>query len=484
VTVANAPTPSFGLTFIRPYAVRILVEHGLGLALGAGSIVLRLMLDSSYPALTPFTLALPAALLATLIGRWTAGLLAVAAATLMGWYYLLPVRGSFVVIDPTDRANLVLFAICGLAVVATGEWVRRLADEVQRRTLHYRALFVGMAEGYALCDAIRDDRGRLADYRVVEVNPSLLGMMGLGLEVLGTGANEGVFGDTTWLALCDGVLRTGIPARFERRGAGLDSWCEVIISRVTNERLALFFVDVTDRRLAVDAQRRRYDELNHRVKNNLSIVNSMLNIQARSAGPGAPALRSAADRIQAIATLHEVLYQRVEQGEIEVSGYLARLCERLRASLLDKSGGITIELQAEPGSMELDEAVPVGLIVNELVTNAVKHAFPDRRGAIRVCYDNGAQRRLVVSDDGKGLPETDRLDERAAGFGKRLIEAMVKQIAAEMDVESGGGSRFTIRLASPAASEPYGGGGDGPAPRASDGGSTGRPIADPLVVQT
>jgi two-component sensor histidine kinase len=450
VTVANAPTRSFGLTFIRPHAFRVFAEHSLGVALGLAAIVLRLLLDRSFPGLTPFTLAFPAVLLATLIGRWTAGLLAVAASALVGWYVLVPVRGSFVLLGPTDMANLLLFVVCALAVVATGEWMRRLADELHRRTVHYRALFLGMSEGYALCEAIRDDEGRLTDYRLVEVNPALLEMLGVGPEVVGTRASDGNVDDPSWLALCDGVLRTGTPARFELPGAGRDY--EVIISRVTDERMAQFFIDVTARRLAFDAQRRLYDELNHRVKNNLSVVVSLLTTQARAEGSGAAALRRAADRIQAIASLHEVLYQGVEQGEIEVAGYLARLCGRLRESLLEESGDISIELHAEPGSMQLDEAVPVGLIVNELVTNAVKHAFPEGRGTIRIRYEHGSQRRLIVSDDGRGLPEG-RIDARAAGLGKRLVEAMVRQIAAEMDVETDNGSRFTIRFASLAASQ-------------------------------
>ena len=444
MAVASASVPRFGLTFIEARWLRATLEHLAAVAFAAAALLLRVALGAFDKDLLPFSLAFPAVLLATLLGRWTAGMLAVVTAAALGWYLVLQRPNSFDLPNPTDAANLVLFGLSACAVVGAGEWVRRLADELARRTTHYRALFAGMSEGFALCEAIRDEEGKLVDYRVVEANQPLLDMLGVGGDVVGSTALEGGVGDPRWFQLCDQVLRTGVGARIELPSPQNGRWRQIHMSRVTDQRLAQFFIDVTDSHEALAFQARLFDELNHRVKNNLAIVAATLAMQARGGGPSEAALRDAIDRVHAISALHDTLQQGGRQGDVDISDYLSRLCERLTASLLDDDC-VRITVQADEGSVSIDDAVPIGIIVNELVTNAVKHAFPSpARGEISVRYVHGAAPRLVIADTGCGIADKSAMGRE--GMGTRLVETMVKQLGAEMITRTDHGRTVEIHL--------------------------------------
>ncbi|MBY0561780.1 MAG: DUF4118 domain-containing protein [Hyphomicrobium sp.] len=177
-------------------------------------------------------------------------------------------------------------------------------------------------------------------------------------------------------------------------------------------------------------------ELAHRTRNDFANVITLLNLQSRSANAEArEALASAAERVQTIARVHRRLELRDEQVFVDTKSYITELCADLRLSRLAMRP-VAIQCNAESHSVSLEKAVPLGLIINESVTNATKHAFPGQRpGNIVVDFRReGEVYKLVVADDGVGQgdrPESEKL----SGIGNRLMGMLAAQLGSKIEVE-------------------------------------------------
>lgn len=316
----------------------LLVQLGFGLLITGLAIGLRAVIDGISPAAGPFALGFPAVLIATLFGRWQAGLLTGTLTLLYSWYFVLPVQHSFLLKTPDDTGRLVLATINYAAVLVIAELFRR---------------------------AVR---------------------------------------------------------------------------RATQER---------DRELA---ERDLFlEEFDHRVKNNFTLVAALLDMQRRRAKEGetAEALSSALNRVESIARAHRHLYRggAATRGEVDMATYLEELCAALAEALFLR-GAITLDCFCDHGAIPRDRAVSIGLIVNELVTNAAKHAFAGRHGGrIEVRFEAASPGwRLVVRDDGVGMPETPRA-RKDGGLGQKLIDGFVRQARGKASVETGTeGTKVTVAL--------------------------------------
>jgi two-component sensor histidine kinase len=192
-------------------------------------------------------------------------------------------------------------------------------------------------------------------------------------------------------------------------------------------------------------------EIHHRVKNNLQIVASLLNLQAsRIRAPEARAEYAAArDRVRALATLHRHLYSQGELTSITMGSFLSELSGQLFDAMGERRGGrIQLTIEAIDLEMSGDQAVPLSLVVTEAVSNAIKYAFPaGRTGRVGVFLtSDGVNARLMIEDDGVGIPagrvetETGTRD----GLGLQLIRGFAKQLKAELTVEQEHGTRYTL----------------------------------------
>jgi PAS domain S-box-containing protein len=245
------------------------------------------------------------------------------------------------------------------------------------------------------------------------------------------------------------------------RKDGSSFWNGLYLSPVTNSEgeLQFFFasqLDVTDRveaQLYVNSQRewlerevsrRTQDlqaalaaktmlvhEVDHRVKNNLQMISSLLAMQTRTIkDPEAKAsLRGMLQRVEAIGTVHRRLYQSDDVQQFDLADFVRDIVGELQKA----SGRINVAIDLDLQSVKIpsNQASPVALVLNELVTNAFKHAFPDERAgriAISIRKD-GTTLRIVLRDDGIGL-STDQRDED--GFGRRLIKSLGRQLRAEI----------------------------------------------------
>lgn len=191
------------------------------------------------------------------------------------------------------------------------------------------------------------------------------------------------------------------------------------------------------------------NEVHHRVKNNLQVVSSLLNMQARRAPPEVKhALEESQARVTAMALIHQMLYEGHVFAHVVLGPYLDRLCALLRQSHFGHRDKVELALSADeqPVSVDLQRAVPCGLLVNELVTNAIKHAFPGgRQGRIEVRLRRLADGRgeIVVADNGVGLPQGVAPGvTRSLGF--QLIPALAEQLESVIDIDCSNGTRFTI----------------------------------------
>jgi two-component sensor histidine kinase/DNA-binding LacI/PurR family transcriptional regulator len=191
-------------------------------------------------------------------------------------------------------------------------------------------------------------------------------------------------------------------------------------------------------------------ELQHRVKNNIGIISSIVSIEAGAAS--APETRGALDklgsRIAALGALYDTLYDSGGLDRIDLSTYLGRVVDSAAESLGSDARNIAFDRSIASRPIDLKRAVSLGLIVNELVTDSIKHAFPGgRTGRISVSLGcEGGRYRLRVSDDGIGLPPGFERAQ-AKGFGLNLVELLVKQLEGELSFESGEGTRVDLAFA-------------------------------------
>lgn len=189
-------------------------------------------------------------------------------------------------------------------------------------------------------------------------------------------------------------------------------------------------------------------ELEHRMSNNFQTVAGLIEMQLRRAShePAKLALREALGRVISISQAHRNLYAGEDVRTVDMGVYLKDLCANL-AEALFLGELVRLECEAEPTPLDRDRAVAIGLIVNELVTNAAKHAFADgRTGQIRVAFERQPQGyRLVVEDDGQGLPAD--FSTRRKGLGRGLVEAFTRQAGGSLKVSKGPGARFEVDLA-------------------------------------
>ncbi len=196
-------------------------------------------------------------------------------------------------------------------------------------------------------------------------------------------------------------------------------------------------------------------EVHHRVKNNLQVISSLLNLQASQIADTRvkSALRESQNRVRSMALIHEKLYQSANLAEVDFAAYLHNLVSFLSQSYRERANSVEIVVQAAALQLDLETAIPCGLIVNELVSNALKHAFPDgRAGVITVSLQPIAEGQmcLEVLDDGVGIP-TGAGRPDGSSLGLSLVRTLVDQIGGTLKITSKAGASFRICFSPTAA---------------------------------
>jgi PAS domain S-box-containing protein len=215
--------------------------------------------------------------------------------------------------------------------------------------------------------------------------------------------------------------------------------------------------DVTDRRQMEDQMRESIhekeillQEVHHRVKNNLQVISSILNLQTSYVKDenSLSILRESQNRIKSMSFIHESLYQTKDFAHIEFTGYIQSLINNLVQSY--RVGLAEVELKTEFNKtyLNLDQAIPCGLIVNELISNALKYAFRGKEHGVLYCAVNDidGELNLTISDDGVGLPP-DLDHENSETLGLQLVHTLVDQLGASIELDTTKGTKYLITFA-------------------------------------
>jgi len=189
-------------------------------------------------------------------------------------------------------------------------------------------------------------------------------------------------------------------------------------------------------------------EVHHRVKNNMAIISSLLSLQSETIND--PMILSTFNesqiRIRSMALVHEKLYQAKDLSKIDFSDYLQGLVHQISKSTDFYGSSANVEIEANDIKMSLDSAIPCGLIISELVTNAFKYAFPNNQKGkilIQIHLIDSKYYKLIVSDNGVGLP--DHIGPRNfSSFGLHLVQLLIQQLEGEMEVIRDNGTAFKI----------------------------------------
>jgi len=215
----------------------------------------------------------------------------------------------------------------------------------------------------------------------------------------------------------------------------------------THTTVLLAFEDITDRH-AIERQVQDLllekdmllEEMQHRVANSLQIIASILLIKARTVQSEETRLQlqDAHQRVLSVAAVQRHLQVSGHGAPIEISNYLSKLCETLAQSMIGDSRSISLKVEAETGQVMSHQAVSIGLIVTELVMNALKHAFPGDKpdAAIVVSYKvSGTDWKLTISDNGVGKSDSAK-DQTTGGLGTSLVQSLAKQLDAQVEIAS------------------------------------------------
>lgn len=251
-------------------------------------------------------------------------------------------------------------------------------------------------------------------------------------------------------------------------------WAEAVTTPFTDKKNVLLgfsqvLRDITLRKKSEDTmaaslheKEAMLKEIHHRVKNNLQMISSLLRLQSENIQD--PALLSifleSQNRVRSMAIIHECLYQSPDLARMDFADYVDKLTDNLLRTYSVRMDKIKIRLDMDKVPLILDIAIPCGLILTELVSNALKYAYPDdREGTIfvkfRVLPKSGYE--LTVADEGVGLAHS--IDfESTESLGLRLVHILTEQLRGNMKVETGPGTRFTLTFKEPAKRSPTDGG--------------------------
>jgi two-component sensor histidine kinase/CHASE3 domain sensor protein len=252
-----------------------------------------------------------------------------------------------------------------------------------------------------------------------------------------------------------------LSARLAQRGAGAE---RAIDSAIASGMLGVVCVAATLLLVLRGLRRRRLTEaqlenalgereillkeVHHRVKNNLQVISSLLGLEAEKLADSAAraVFKECRDRIHSMARLHQQLYARGQFAHVDFGAHLRELAEMLVDAHAPPDCHVTLNVHAEPLTLDLDTAVTLGLVANEVLLNALKHAFTGRAQAVlELRIRDGETREIVVGDDGVGLPP-DFDPKRHAGLGLELIFGLMQQIRGSAKIENapGGGTCTTL----------------------------------------
>jgi len=332
---------------------------------------------------------------------------------------------------------------------------------LQASEAKYRTLFTNMTSGFALHKVILDSSNIPVDYIFWEVNKAFERLTGLqGDRIVGRRVTEvlpGIENDPAdWIGTYGKVAQTREEIHFAQYSEGIGKWFSVSAFSPMQGFFVTIFEDITERKLAEqklsNSLREKevlLHEIHHRVKNNMQVISSLVNLQADTISE--PSVRACLgdvrDRVRSMALVHEKLYQSGDFACLNFSEYADSLLQYLWQAHCPVAADIRLTMALQPVNLPVESAVNCGLILNELATNALKHAFRGRavgEVTIGIGVDTATGNIcLSVKDNGAGLPAG--FDwQQTPSMGLRLVNMLAEQLNGRVELGTGPGTEFRL----------------------------------------
>lgn len=338
-------------------------------------------------------------------------------------------------------------------------------DALEISEKKYSDLFYNMIDAYALHEIILDSNNNPIDYKFIDINPEFEKMTGLTRQIIGRTVLE-ILPETEyyWIETYGKVAMTGEPARFENYSQAMGKWFDVKAYKSGENRFAVIFEDITTTKEAsIELQKKQtilenslneketlLKEVHHRVKNNMQIISSLLHLQSQSLENenDRKLFLESQNRIRAMALVHEKIYQSENLNEIKFSDYITNLMNYYKSNF-ETSYKIKTSIHCDDTVLDIDIAIPLALITNEIITNSFKYAFNnDKTGTIEIHFKNENNHiSYTISDNGPGFPE-DFIEKKSNKLGSQLIFSLIKQINGEINIfnDNGAHAEITFKL--------------------------------------
>ena len=337
---------------------------------------------------------------------------------------------------------------------------RKEAEEALRESEEqYRLLFDEMLSGFALHEIICDEDGKPVDYRFLVVNSAFEELTGLKADnLIGKTVLEVLpVVEPFWIERYGRVALQGEIAQFEGYSAGVGKHYEARAFCPELGKFAVMFHDISERKQAERRLKKLLQEkeillaeMHHRVKNNLQIITSLLGLQAREITDEhfLAAFEESRNRINSMALVHEQLYRAGEYARIEIADYIDQLASTLFNMYQVDRELIQLQIDAEGVYLDLEKAIPCGLLLNELISNSLKYAFPNaEKGEILIKLTGKDEKMILeVGDDGVGIPANFNL-ETSQSLGLQLVNLLTAHdLNGSIELERNKGTQFRIEF--------------------------------------
>ncbi len=269
--------------------------------------------------------------------------------------------------------------------------------------------------------------------------------------------------DLVWGRMADRLAGKNVPAHYELRAVRKDGstcWLEMVSGRIEYQGKPAVqgaIIDITERKQADEQIKASLEEkevmlreIHHRVKNNMQIILSLLRIQSRTVRDRQTRemFKQSQNRIRSMALIHEALYKSSDLANIDFTDYISRMTTHLLSIYREDLGEVKIKQEAEGIFLDINRAIPCGLLISELVSNSLKHAFPDKKkGQIIIEMNKGKRGEYIleIKDTGIGFPEA--LDFRETQtLGLQLVGDLVNQLRGSIELKKGEGTDFVVRF--------------------------------------
>ena len=372
------------------------------------------------------------------------------------------VRYDDLVLEARDGRRIDVEFVSNVYLVNEQRRMQCNLRDISKRARAEAALRASENKYHGLFEATRDAMMTLSppDWRFTSGNPAAIRMFGAAAEEELVSHNpweasperqpDGRPSSEKAMEMIERAMRDGSHSFTwtHRRLGGEEFDADVLLTRVSEGDHAILYAtirDITESKRAEEAleaslreKKALLKEVHHRVKNNLQVITSLLRLEAgRRADPGTRlVLKEMQGRILSMALLHETLYRSGEFGRVDLASYLKQLTEQFLRAQNPGPGVVRVEMDLQPARVGIDQAIPCGLIVNELLTNVLKHGLaPETGGAVRVVVrpEGEGQVYLAVSDNGTGLPP-DFEARREKSLGMQLVSDLARQIGGRLEI--------------------------------------------------